>query len=740
MYQSSTKYVAKTLFASWLSIFLALILSSNVFASAGVDLSISPASDNPPPTTPLIDGGEGTGQEGTAGSEEGQEDGSDSSKSVEESEAGASVTNYQHNEYFFDTTSWISALLHTLSADSSKSANKYKPILKEAAKNALGLLLDFDTDGINGIGHGQLVGPAQRIWKVSFGVALALFPLVMVVNVFLVYSQGLGAGTARAEMVQNLIEGMVLLGIAWGSYILVNHVISIGWGLASFIMEVEISGSAGSKYAVVEQVVAGVIRIASGNFPGIIFFYLTVFFLIFAFMLLGALKLSYYAMIVVAVMCVVIAPIVIVLGGIPQFKWIYGLWMKILSGVLLLPIFNALMIRLWATLTRSGPESNILVVVTNLGLLSLLITINGKVGQFTFGPVLEAGKKALGATLMVGKLLVSAAAIASGGSGAAPAASGVLSSGGRGGPGGASSNPNGENFSLPGNDTLRGRPFDPKAGLQAEATPQAAPSKNSRGVSTADIMFRPGKVARAAAEGRISPEQMNRLALAGKLTETMFRNDPMMRTLTTPMRHGIDSGLQAVDKASWTNSNQGAPQKDFLQMIPNNNTGSRANESRTLMPSRTAFSGAMLNHSNPSTHGIRQPEGFSSFSNQAYSTVEQMTRAAQAKGIDPFGNLPQNVTREQFAAAAGYMLSPAGITSAVDGPGLNPMNQTVANSIFQQVQRFSEGGASSVSAALQDTIRDIEEGVLTQLDPQSLISQFSRNLIQVQSDHNSRQE
>ena len=40
----------------------------------------------------------------------------------------------------------------------------------------------------------------------------------------------------------------------------------------------------------------------------------------------------------------------------------------------------------------------------------------------------------------------------------------------------------------------------------------------------------------------------------------------------------------------------------------------------------------------------------------------------------------------------------------------------------------------------RETVRDIEEGVLTQLDPQSLISQFSKNLSNVQRNHQLNQE
>jgi hypothetical protein len=568
-----------------------------------------------------------------------------------------------------------------------------------------------------------------------------------VVNVFLAYSQGMGASTARVEMVQNLIEGMVLLGFAWGSYILINYVISIGWGLASFIMGMDISGSAGSKYAVVEHVAAGIVRIASGNFPGIIFFYLTVFFLIFAFMLLGALKLSYYAIIIVAVMCVAIAPVVIVLGGIPQFRWVYGLWMKILSGVLLLPIFNALMIQLWATLARPGSGSSILVVATNLGLLSLLISVNGKVGQFTFGPALEAGKKALGATLMVGKLLVSAAAVAAGGSGAIPAAGGILSGGGGGiggnsGASGGGDPINGENLPSPAASSSRSDLFSNRANIQSGRASQTPSGKNNRRVSAGDVLFRPEKVARAAAEGTISPDQMNRLALAGKLTETMFRNDPLMRTLTTPMRYGIDAGVRAQrtgENGSISMPRPVRPDNNLLRSAQNSSNVMGEKASKAIMPSRSLFSGAILNYENPFAPDIRPPEGFSSLSDQAYKTVEQMTRAAQAKGVDPFAGLPQEVTREQFAAAAGYMLSPVGITAGIDGSGLNPMNQVVASNILQQVHQFSAGGASRVSAALRDTVRDIEEGVLTQLDPQSLIDQFSWNLSQVRNDKNLNQ-
>lgn len=707
----------------------------NTRAGAAVNrYELPPASDpNPPPAGPFPEDLFEMGEPEDEGSPESEEEtGKDSSETT--------VTNIQTNEYYFDTTSWLDALLHTLTKDSSKSVSKFQPALKTIALSAFQYMLDFDTDGLEGVKGGSLIEPAKKIWRVSFGVALALFPLVMVVNIFLTYSQGLGAGSARAEMVQNLVEGMVLLGFAWGSYILVNYIISIGWGLASFILDAKIAASVGGKYAVVEQLVTRIVVMYTSNVFGLVYFYLLVFFLIFAFMLLGALSLSYYAIIVVAVMCLAIAPVMIVLGGIPQFRWLYGFWMKILSGVLILPVFNALMIRLWGVLARpaalSGLGGSIMSVVTSLGLLSILITINGKVGQLTFGPALDAARKAGRATLSVAKLMVSAVALIAG----APSAAGAVmnTGGGRGGGGflaagdGPISGGGGEGGGSAHNGSGQAQPAaqspESALGTGAQMTENV---QNRRGnVTVFDMIARPGKVAKAAANSDISPAQMNRMAVAGNLVEAMWRNDPAMRTLTAPMRQGIDTAVQEerkLDQRAWSTA------QDIVR-----ETRRAAKSASGHHQADGDLHNTLLNHTNPRAVSLYVPDGFNEYYRGVSQTATGLQAEMAAAGISFSDGIPDQVSATQFMGSLATLLNsgtalPPDLEALRSEHGQTPLTPGVAKSILNTAYEPGSGAFHTVNAALK-TIQDIDTGAI-QLTRQEIQSQFGKNLRQSQSEH-----
>jgi hypothetical protein len=148
------------------------------------------------------------------------------------------------------------------------------------------------------------------------------------------------------------------------------------------------------------------------------------FFLVFLILaLLGALGLALAATTALLALGVIVAPLMIGLGSMPQFRWLTWTWTRLMTGLLLLPVLNAILIKvaslmhvtMLGSLGGGSLGSALLSFFVVAGALSLVIGINYKVGHLVFAPLMEIHKKAFGATKSVALLAAAGAAIALGG-------------------------------------------------------------------------------------------------------------------------------------------------------------------------------------------------------------------------------------------------------------------------------------------------------------------------------------
>jgi hypothetical protein len=148
------------------------------------------------------------------------------------------------------------------------------------------------------------------------------------------------------------------------------------------------------------------------------------FFLVFLILaLLGAVGLALAATTALLALGVIVAPLMIGLGSMPQFRWLTWTWTRLMTGLLLLPVLNAILIKvaslmqvtMLGSLGGGGIGSALLSFFVVAGALSLVIGINYKVGHLVFAPLMEIHGKALGATKTVALLAAAGAAVALGG-------------------------------------------------------------------------------------------------------------------------------------------------------------------------------------------------------------------------------------------------------------------------------------------------------------------------------------
>ena len=390
----------------------ALILSVAIFSMLTPPIV---GQANAPSSPPMQDGDDG-----------GDDDSGDSGSSgIGQTISNIVQTILHFHEIEFDTPSLFNSYTFIVDQSMQETQDFIAGDLDEAEEASFMLFMRFSSKGLLGVDP-RVYDLTAKLWRGTFRVSLLLAPLVLLLACVGVLSSGVSAPIARAEMFNALIKTMATLGFAYGSFILLNKVVQIGWGVAAVIFNERLEGGAMSYQTLIESIgVGGAAGIASAvstipsNLLGI-FVYL--FIVILYVLLVAALFISYYALIALTVGILVLAPITITLGAIPELRWIYGIWLKAFGGILLLPALNSVLLRLWLEFTLSknlSVGSTLMSVLISLGFIGLMITLNFSVGKFVYAPILEAAKSTFGilkglASTAVGLATGMAAAGASG--------------------------------------------------------------------------------------------------------------------------------------------------------------------------------------------------------------------------------------------------------------------------------------------------------------------------------------
>ncbi|MCB2160635.1 hypothetical protein KQH40_00955 [bacterium] len=400
------------------NLILAVVLLAVAFAAV-IAVPTVFANEDPPPDPAEIDREvqEGVGDDTTAQSDE--EDGWVES-------IVQNVTNF-----VFDTSSLFDLLNRTLTAIVQNSYSQVMRTWEEPVNFSLLYAVSYSSDGLESVpSFSGVVNLADKIypyWRVGLTVAVTFFPLILIANIAQAYTSGSSAPVVRAEMLQSLVYSLLRFGFVAASWWATNIVIKISWGLAEQIALVSV-GPSGREIAKVltKLIITGAIQAINPN-HAIFWFYVLLFFFFLAVLLVVALMLSHYAFISLAAIFVVISPVVIAIGSLPFFNWLYGTWLKIITGLLMLPVANVLIFKLaFAILPLQGGTGTMVKMFTALGVIGVLTGVNFAIGKYVFAPVLQAAKRAGNSMLALGKLAASAAGMLAGGTGFAAAAGGML--------------------------------------------------------------------------------------------------------------------------------------------------------------------------------------------------------------------------------------------------------------------------------------------------------------------------
>lgn len=379
----------------------------------------------------------------------------------------------------FSTSSLIDAITEAFVELSRKSMDGTVRKVLPAMDSSMAWVAEVDEAGLSKFPRFEAA--VRNAWNAVLKAALVFAPLVLALAVLAILGGGGSAAEMRAETITQALQVLISYAGAAASFYLLSLAIRASWGLTAFIWQSDL----GVEAEPVHLILSGLISLVSGALLGMALplfgVYLLFFFVFTILALLGALGLALAAGTALLALGVIVAPLMLGLGSIPQFRWLTWTWTRLMTGVLLLPVLNAILLKVTSVMLVTMMDalgggqlgSALLGFFVVAGALSLVIGINYKVGQLVFGPLMEVHRKALAATKAVAALAAAAATVALGGPGllkaglgfGGPLRSGGAVSGGGGGGGGL----------LAGNDAELGSQRSPlTAGVRTGLPPRAA--------------------------------------------------------------------------------------------------------------------------------------------------------------------------------------------------------------------------------------------------------------------------
>jgi hypothetical protein len=134
--------------------------------------------------------------------------------------------------------------------------------------------------------------------------------------------------------------------------------------------------------------------------PEVITWILGIFAILLIIALSGTIILSWFAIKVVLLLVAALAPIVLIMGILPPFRWLQGLWLKVTTVALLLWPVNILLIGITVLLTTTFFFEEKISLVNDLfcyfiaaGVISILIGLNSMFGKLVYGAAIEVAGK-----------------------------------------------------------------------------------------------------------------------------------------------------------------------------------------------------------------------------------------------------------------------------------------------------------------------------------------------------------
>ena len=267
-------------------------------------------------------------------------------------------------------------------------------------------------------------------WSATFAVAMTLMPLTLLWNIMVAFRDAATSPSARANLWGQIADWLIQLCAILVSYYLISALIDLsnlmGSGVAKQLVGIEEIGNlANSLFNMMGfQIKGGIISLVTGQIGNVaVAIALNILLLIGFLCVIGSVVIVSFAKMVAFTILIAGAPLILMIGTVSQFRWLTGLYTKVLTIAFLLPVINALLIGLmvavgsFAVSSTTNFASRVIVgAIFGIGLGGTLIGVNSMMIKGVYGAAINVADKAVRSGVNAAKKIgFAAAAVATGG-------------------------------------------------------------------------------------------------------------------------------------------------------------------------------------------------------------------------------------------------------------------------------------------------------------------------------------
>lgn len=298
-----------------------------------------------------------------------------------------------------------------------------------------------------GIANGDdVMGPA---WRLMIKVAVLLWPLTLAIIAAIAAKDAVAAASWGIGDLKEALGGWLIAVVASATSLywmdLANRFTN---ATTMTILNLSFTGEAGFQPNALTALVFGTagLLLTWVSMPAALI--VVIFVILMGLAVLSALVFQFLARFVILYLLVALAPVVIVLGVLPPVSWFRYMWLRGFVMVEAIGPINALLLKLVMILAVRGASNGPLAAFVNfigaIGVLSILITVDGVIIKGVFGAAEEVMQKAVSTVQAMGTLALAGVTALAGGAiaggalgGAGAATTGLAGSVGSGGAGAA---------------------------------------------------------------------------------------------------------------------------------------------------------------------------------------------------------------------------------------------------------------------------------------------------------------
>lgn len=296
-----------------------------------------------------------------------------------------------------------------------------------------------------GIAQGEdVMGPA---WRLMIKVAVLLWPLTLAIIAAIAAKDAVAAASWGIGDLKEALGGWLIAVVASATSLywmdLANRFTN---ATTMTILNMSFTGEAGFQPNALTALVFGTagIVLTMVSMPASLI--IVIFVILMGLAVLSSLVFQFLARFVILYILVALAPVVIILGVLPPLGWFRYMWLRGFIMVLAIGPINALLLKLVMILAVRGSSNDPITAFVNfigaIGVLSILLTVDGVIIKGVFGAAEEVMQKAVSTVQALGTLAIAGVTALAGGAiaGGAVGAAGTTTAGGAAGAGGASTN------------------------------------------------------------------------------------------------------------------------------------------------------------------------------------------------------------------------------------------------------------------------------------------------------------